>query len=156
MYRNPTDARCFRQHPQPETPRAAAAAYKVLTAYVQDVEPYWRGRAGIPVNSSTCPYADGTQEWIALYQRSTQKRIVGMWARCGRDETAIIEATDPAGVAQLVSPDGTVQQIRAADGFYSINLPGATNRNPIPGQSINPVYGIGGRPAILIETDRRE
>lgn len=156
LFRNPADATCFRQHPQPETPRPAAAAYKVLTAYVHDVEPYWRERAGTPVNSSACPYSDGTQEWIALYQPSTQKRIVGMWARCGHDETAVIESTDPNGIARLVAPDGTARLIRAIDGFYSISLPGATNRNPGPGQSINPVYGIGGQPLIIIETDQQD
>jgi hypothetical protein len=156
LYRNPTDAQCFTQHPNPESPRPSFDAYKVLTTYVKDVEPYWQAREGQPIYTSTCPWTDGTQEWIALYQPATKKRIVGMWARCGRDETAVIKATDPSEKAVLVAPDGTTQQITASGGYYSVNLPRATNRNPNPGQTINPVYGIGGRPYILIETDLRD
>jgi hypothetical protein len=156
LYRNPADATCFTQHPHPESPRPVFSAYKTLAAHVRDVQPYWRMRAGTPVSSSTCPGSDGPQEWIALYQPATEKRIVGLWARCGYTETAVIEATNPDGKAQLVAPDGSVQEITASGGFYSITLPAATNRNPSPGQIINPIYPIGGRPVILIETDTRE
>jgi hypothetical protein len=155
LYSNPEDAACFRQHPDPESPRPSSKAYKVLTTHVQGVEPYWRAREGDPIYSATCPWSDGTQEWIALYQPAAKKRIVAMWARCEREETAIIAATDPDGVAQLVAPDGTVQQISADNGFYAITLPKATHRNPVPGQTINPVFGIGGPPYFLIETDYR-
>ena len=155
LYRNPTEAACFSQHPFPETARPATTAYQVLTGYVTGVEPYWRKREGTPIYTSTCPWSDGTQEWIALYQPVAKKRIVAMWARCGQAETAVIEATDPQGVATLVGADGSVQQITANNGSYSITLPRATHRNPFPGQTINPVYGIGGRPYILIETDYR-
>ena len=48
-----------------------------------------------------------------------------------------------------------MQEIKASNGIYAIDLPGATNRNPFPGQIINPLYGIGGQPRILIETDYR-
>ena len=155
MYRNPQNAACFSQHPQPETARPVFDAYHVLTTYVRAIEPYWHERRGTPVYTPSCPWTDGTQEWIALYQPEMKKRIVGLWARCGHEETAVIEATDPNGVALLVAQDGTTQEITAVDGFYAISLPGATNRNPSPGSSINPVYGIGGRPSILIETDYR-
>jgi hypothetical protein len=155
LYRNPTDAACFTQHPQPETARPVFSAYQVLTTYVHDIEPYWQKRAGTPLYTSTCPGSDGPQEWIALYQPSTKKRIVGLWTRCGQTETAVIEATDPNGKAQLVAPDGSVQEITAVNGSYTISLPGATNRNPFPGQTINATYPIGGRPYILIETDYR-
>jgi len=41
------------------------------------------------------------------------------------------------------------------DGHYTIELPPATNRNPFPGQSVNPLFAIGGSPVILIEKDNR-
>ncbi len=150
------DASCFTQHPQPESPRPVFSAYNTLATHVRDVEPYWRLRAGTPISSSSCPGSDGPQELIALYQPETKKRIVGLWARCGQTETAVIEATDPEGKAQLVAPDGSVEEITASGGLYSIILPEATNRNPYPGQTINPIYPIGGRPYILIETDLGE
>ena len=46
-------------------------------------------------------------------------------------------------------------EIAAVDGHYSIELPPATNRNPFPGQTVNPVFPIGGPPVILIEKDSR-
>lgn len=156
LFRNPTDAACFTQHPDPESPRPSFDAYQVLTTYLRDIEPYWNSRPGEPLDDPTCPTPGGPQEWIAFYKPTTQKRIVGMWARCGQDVTAVIEATDPAGTAQLIAPDGSVETLNAVDNHYSILLPKATNRNPFPGQPINTYYAIGGRPYILIETDYRD
>ncbi len=156
LYRNPNDAACFTQHPQPETPRPIFSAYKLLTTHVREVEPYWTKRAGTPLNSTTCPGATGSQEWIALYQPATQKRIIGLWARCERAETAVIAATAPDGKALLVAADGSTQEITAVNNAYTITLPAATNRNPFPGQAMNPTFPIGGRPLILVETDYRD
>ncbi len=156
LFRNPTDAACFTQHPQPESPRLVFAAYELLASYVHNVEPYWQKRAGTPLNTATCPGSDGPQELIALYQPAAKKRLVGLWARCGNTETAVIEATDPNSKALLVAPDGSSREISAVNGSYSITLPGATNRNPFPGQTINPTFAIGGRSYILIETDYRD
>lgn len=144
LYRNPTDAACFRQHPQPETPRPAMTAYQVLTTYFRDVQPYWRLRPGgsDPVN--------GPQEWIAFYQPHTGNRIVGMWARFGVAQTAVITATSSS--ALLVYPDGLTQTITPTNGVYHIPLPGATNLNAPWDPTL---YAIGGRPVILIEHDPR-
>lgn len=160
LFRNPTDMSCFTQHPQPGSPRSALSAFQVLTTHVVDVEPYWRKRPGAP---NVCPmqrpdgsiYMQPPQEWIAFYRGATEERIVGMWTLCDRNETAIIDATSPDGRAMLVYPDGHTQQIAAVDGHYAIELPAATNRNPFPGQSINPLFPIGGSPVILIEKDPR-
>ena len=89
LYRNPTDAACFTQHPQPETPRPSFAAYQGFNDPRRDVEPYWRKREGRQLTAPPAPTPMGTQEWIALYQPATKKRIVGLWTRCGRDETAV-------------------------------------------------------------------
>ena len=100
-------------------------------------------------------YLQPPQEWIAFYREATGERIVGMWTLCGREETAIVDATSFDGRATLVYPDGRTQMIAAVEGHYSIQLPPATNRNPFPGQSINPLYPIGGSPVILIEKENR-
>lgn len=153
LFSNPEDAACFSQHPQPESARPIFAAFHVVTTYLQGVEPDWREQPGVPVNDSTCPGPGGPQEWVGLYNSQDEKRVVGLWTRCGSDETAVIAATDPNGSADLIAPDGTVSQISAVNGFYHIPLPAATNRNPFPGQGINPSFPIGGRPVILIEND---
>lgn len=161
LFRNPTDAQCFRQHPQPETPRPNFAAFQILTTHFRDVTPYWRQRPG----ETTC-FGPGFvevrgQEWIAFYRYATQERIVGMWTLCGEDETAVVPATNPAGTALLVTLDPATNQIvertlTAENGVYTIELPAATNRNPFPFQDVNPIYPIGGRPFILIEPDDRQ
>jgi hypothetical protein len=100
-------------------------------------------------------YMAPPQEWIAFYRAATSERIVGMWTLCDREETAIIDATSLDGRATLVYADGRTQEIAAVDGHYTIELPPATNRNPFPGQSVNPLFPIGGSPVILIEKDIR-
>ena len=155
LFSNPTDVACFTQHPNPESARAVFKAYQVLTTYLVGVEADWRAQPGTATGDPTCPGPGGPQEWIGLYQPEKNKRVVGLWARCGQEETAVIEATDPQGQAQLIGPDGIMSKIDALAGFYHITLPAATNRNPFPGQSINGTYPIGGRPVILIENDYR-
>lgn len=158
LFTNPTDMSCFTQHPQPESPRPVLAAYQVLTTHMVDVRPYWRQRPG---EANACPmqaangaiYMQPPQEWVAFYRPSTEERIVGMWTLCGRNETAIIDATSPDGRATLVYPDGHTQTIVAVDGHYSIELPAATNRNPFGSEGTNAIYPIGGSPVILIEKD---
>lgn len=155
LYTNPTDAACFTQHPQAETGRQNLVALQVLTRYLQDVQPYWRERPG----EATCLGPAGImtphQEWIAFYRESTKERIVGMWTLCGDDVTAEINATSSNGTATLVTADGQTQMMTAVDGVYTIPLHGATNRNPFPGQDVNPIYPIGGSPVLLIEIDER-
>jgi hypothetical protein len=144
LFRNPIDAACFTQHPFPETPRPHFNAYRVLTTHFTDVEPLWRLRpgGGDPNN--------GPQEWIAFYQASTGSRVLGLWARFGQGETAVIPTTNLAGNGLLVTPDGLTQTITATNGEFTLTLPGATNQNAPWDPNL---YAIGGRPYLLIEQD---
>ena len=142
LFRNPADALCFSQHPQPETPRHATASFKVLANNFDYVEPYWWVRRG-----GSDPN-NGTQEWIAFYRPDTKERIIGMWALYGNDETAVLPAT--AASARLLFPNGTSQTIFPTNGQYTLQLPGATNQNAPWDPNL---YMIGGRPLILIELD---
>lgn len=160
LFRNPTDAACFTQHPSPASPRPNQAAFKMLTTHLRDVEPYWRQRPG-PAGSclvASWPVAVVSappMEWIAFYREATQERIVGMWTLCGLDQTAELPATSPTGQATLIRIDGTTETISAVDGVYTIPLPAATNRNPYIGQSENVIFPIGGAPVLVIEADDR-
>lgn len=144
LFRNPADAVCFRQHPFPESARPTFDSYRVLTTYFTDVEPLWRLRPG-----SNDPY-NGPQEWIAFYQPDTQSRLLGMWARFGQVETAVVPTTNQSGQGLLIAPDGSEQPVQAQDGFFSLSLPAATNRNAPWDPTL---YAIGGRPYLLIEQD---
>lgn len=145
LFRNPTDAACFRQHPAPETPRPAFAAFQVLTTYLQEVEPLWRLRPGGPSPS------EGSQEWIAFFRPATKERILGLWARYGEEQIATVPAVSAR--ATLVSPDGQTKELAPDNqGNYTLALPGATNQNAAWDRSI---YPIGGRPYLLVETDEQ-
>ena len=119
------------------------------------------GTAGMALRLAAQQRPDGSiyrqppQEWIAFYREATGERLVGMWTLCDRQETAIIDATSPDGRATIIFADGRTQIIAAVDGHYSIQLPPATNRNPFPGQSVNPLFPIGGSPVILVEKEDR-
>jgi hypothetical protein len=143
FYRNPADAVCFRQHPQPETARPKLAAVQLLTTYLTDIVPLDRQRVG-SADPITAP-----QEWISFYRPATHDRVMALWARYGSTQTAVVPAVNQAGTALLIAPDGTSRTIVASSGAYSITLPGATNLNtpwePRTG------YPIGGRPFLLVE-----
>jgi hypothetical protein len=142
LFRNLTTAGCFSQHPEPGTPRPNLAAFQILTTYLRGVEPLWRLRPG---GSNT---ADGPQEWVAFFRPATSQRIVGLWARFGREETAVVPAT--GANALLLAADGSSQILTPVNGHYTLQLPAATNRNAAWDPAL---YAIGGRPFILIETD---
>ena len=143
LFRNPTDAACFTQHPQPETARPQYAAYRILTTYFRDVEPLWRLRPG-----GSDPY-NGPQEWIAFYRPETGERVLGLWARFYEAEKATVPALNEQ--ALLVTPDGITQTVAAQNGNYVLNLPAATNQNGWDAE----LYPIGGRPYLLIESDKQ-
>lgn len=141
---NPSVSGCYWEHPHGGTPRPGFIAFQLLTTHLTDVEPLWRLRPG-----SSDP-TNGPQEWIAFYQPETQSRILGLWARFGSEQTAVIPTTNANGTAQLIWPDGISQTLTAVNGEFTVTLPGATNQNAIWDPTL---YPIGGRPAILIEPD---
>jgi hypothetical protein len=142
LFRNPPDALCFTQHPEPETPRPNYTAFRIVTEHLSGVQPLWRARPGGSTPSN------GPQEWIAFYRPATQERIVGMWARFGSDETAVLPAL--ADWAYLISPEGITAIIYPSNGAYTLVLPRATNQN-YPSEPDPSFYQIGGRPYILVE-----
>lgn len=144
LFRNPRTGGCYWDHPQPETARPALNALQLLTTHFHGVEPLWRLRPG-----SSDP-VDGPQEWIAFYKPDTGERVLGMWARFGTAETAVIPATNANGTGLLLYPDGTTQSLSATNLTYTVTLPAATNQNAIWDPTL---YPIGGRPLLLIEAD---
>ncbi len=142
LFSNPTDAACFTQHPSPESPRPHFNAFQVLTTYFTDVEPLWWLRPDNP------DWESARQEWLAFYRPGTGERLVGLWARFGTPETAVVPAT--AASALLITPDGQTQNIPAVNGAYTLTLPQATNQNAFWDPDL---YAIGGRPHLLLETD---
>ena len=142
LFSNPADAACFRQHPTPEAPRPNYDAFRLLTTHFREVEPLWWLRPGGPDPN------DGPQEWLAFYRPGSGERIVGLWARYGQPETALLPATSSSGL--LLTPDGQSQIVQPENGFYTLLLPAATNHNAFWDPNL---FAIGGRPYLLIEQD---
>lgn len=143
LYRNRTDAACYRQHPAPDTPRPVFKAFRVLIDYMGGLEPLWRTRPG-----GTTPY-NGTQEWIAFYRPATRQRVLALWSLVGTSQTAVVTAVGTSAV--LVDHEGTATTLAPIDGTYTLQLEPATNQNSAPPPGYD--YAIGGPPLILIETD---
>lgn len=142
LFSNPTDAACFRQHPSPESPRLVFDAFRLLSQEFQGVEPLWRLRPGgaDPLN--------GPMEWIAFYRPETRARVLGLWARFGAPQTAVVPAAGTS--ARLMWPDGKTEVRTPVNGAYTVQLPGATNLNAPWDRTL---HAIEGRPAMLVEVD---
>lgn len=145
LFRNRTDGACFRQHPQPDTPRPVHDAYRVLTEHVRGAEPLWRQRVGSS-DPRTAP-----QEWIAFYRPATGERVLALWARFGDLETAVVPATGAS--AMLIDQAGTIAPLTPVGGLYTLPLAPATNQNTPTNPNTGDLYAIGGPPLLLIETD---
>jgi hypothetical protein len=135
LWRNkPTDS-CYRQHPQPDTPRPAVDALRTVVQTLTGAQPLWHQQPG------------GEQEWFAFYRPDTQKRVIVLWARYHWDTVAQVPAV--AGQATLLDQTGFAIPLYPANGLYTLTLPAATNLNePYPPDGSG---SIGGRPYLLIE-----
>lgn len=139
LFRNTPGMSCFREHPQPGTPRPVVDAHEMVSQYLQDVRPLARYKV--------C--ANEGQSWIAFYRPNTNQRILAVWACTDQPQQARVPAIGNG--AELIRVDGSTQFISpASDGRYYLDLAGATNDQPIIEQNRWP---IGGRPLILVERD---
>ena len=136
LMRNPSDAACFRNSPDPNTPRPSYAAFQTAASHLRDVVTRWRSRPS------------PNQELFSFYRPSTGERVLAMWARGYTAETAVITATSAS--ARLVAPDGSSQIVTPSGGVYHVTLPAATNVNTPTNDGSAP---IGGRPYFLVELD---
>lgn len=134
--RNPSDAACFRNSPNPNTPRPSYAAFQTAASHLTGLVTRWRSRPS------------PNQELFSFYRPATQERVVAMWARGYVTETAVLTATSTS--ARLVAPDGSSQTLAPSEGAYRVTLPAATNVNTWTSDGSAP---IGGRPYFLVESD---
>ena len=138
LFRNEASGICFAQHPQPGTPRPAAAAYRLL-ADLFGAERF--SRRGL------IDERDDGIVTITFLRPESQERIVVAWNTTTAPLTLELEAESPR--AERYTLDGGASAI-ARDGQYRIALPPAlmlARRNASSGSSID----IGGAPVILVE-----
>lgn len=144
LFRNPSNAICFHNSPNPNTARPAFIAYQVLTKYLTDLTPLKRKRV-------TGASEQWQQEWIYFSRAETGEQVLAIWSRYGENETAKVTAIGSS--ATLIDQYGNVSTITPKSGKYTLTLEKATNQNTpsLP----NNLYAIGGPPLILIEKDTR-
>ena len=130
---------CFSQHPEPNTARPVAAAYR-LVAEVFGAEPF--SPRGVWEENFT---AGVTQ--ITFTRPESDERIVVVWNTRLDDTEYTVEATSEQ--ATLRTLDGT-ETITAEDGGYTLDLPGGEPDNN-PYARDWEVTTVGGMPVILIE-----
>jgi hypothetical protein len=108
------------------SPRPAFAAYQLVTSHLRDFRAAYRERAG---------------EVVAVtFDRDAQTTTV-LWTTGRRPARVRVRAV--ASEADLVDEQGRVRRVKAANGMYVLDLPGATcTQQPCM---------IGGAPRLLVE-----
>lgn len=138
LYRNPSEAHCFRHHIRPDTPRPARQAFRVLAVV------FGAGPVELVQRSE-----DESQTRLTFYQPRTGSRIVVLWNRGETDiEVRVPALHDSATLYDIWGNDGEIYPV---DGFYPpLILKAATNQN-VPALPDGEQYAIGGPPYIIVE-----
>jgi hypothetical protein len=137
LYRNPSNAICYNQHPNPGTPRPATAAFRLM-AQVFGAAPFISGEE---------TRLDGLT--IFDFERpATRERILVIWNRRFEQNSAIIPAANSS--AALYTMQGVNTIIPQGDN-YVIPLKAAVPDN-FPDLEPDDISAIGGEPVILVES----
>lgn len=161
LFRNPADADCFTQHPQPGTPRPAATAYYELAsifgdrslAYVGQIELNAWGRALVfdfapPLTGVAYdPARIGLNDELALPGR-VQERAWVMWNWSTIPYDLEIPASGSSARLYTMTDD---YRLAPENGIYTITLP-KVNPGNYPALSDAEIEHIDGEPYILVET----
>jgi hypothetical protein len=134
LYRNDPASICFSQHPQPDTPRPAAAAYRLLA------EVFGQGAFGKPSIKT------GETSVLIKFERGDE-RIYVFWNRTLDKQMLDIPARGIEGRYYTLDRNGP---ITPAGGVYRVDLPPAV-RDDYPWLRPGDVSGIGGQPFVLVE-----
>lgn len=139
IYRNAADSLCFNRHPEPDTPRPVADAYRLI-AEVFGAEPFERGRAQ--------PLDPRNAVVLSFDRPHTDERVFVVWNKRLTPYTVEI----PAGgeTALLLARGETPQTRTAVDGKFALELPPA-QADGYPALNFGDVSGIEGPPLILIQ-----
>jgi hypothetical protein len=141
IFRNPDNAICFSQHPQPDSPRPVAAAYTMLAEVF--AQPF--SRRGIIDD-----VRDDDAIVITFTRPATDERIVVVWNTLEEPQDIELPAISESAALYVSGIEGG-QSIRAEEGTYMLTLPAAG----MPRQRFledRLSVDIGGSPLILVET----
>jgi hypothetical protein len=139
IYRNPESAICFSQHPQPDSPRPVADAYRLL-AEVMGTLPF--SRRGFIDDARD----DGVIQ-ISFTRPEADERVVFIWNTL--EEAVDYEMPALGDGGALYTLEGEAE-IAPTAGSYSLRLPPAQMARQRFAEPRIPV-DIGGMPLILVE-----
>ncbi len=140
IYRNPSDAICFSQHPFANTPRPVATAYRLL-AEVFGRETFSNGKRDS---------IDGQVTVISFDRPETGERILVIWNETFEPVTFPLTPTSES--ATIYTLQGTQSLTPSTDGYYYFDLPPATSFG-FPDLDSSRTTAIGGEPIIVVESD---
>ena len=138
LYRNPSEAHCFSQHPHGNTPRPVAGAFKLL-AEIFGTQPF-------------APQSlHGLNEDITMvvFQRTNSERIIVLWNNTGAPLTHSFQAIGAGG--RLYYLNGETLDLLAVGGRYTLALKPARDFT-YPDLDSARQSAIGGEPVILVES----
>ena len=136
LYRNASDSICYSQHPNPNSPRPVANAYRLMATVFGSQ--HFEGGTETRLNGITD---------IAFTRPNTNERIHVVWNRRFEPNVAVIAAE--GGFATLHTLHG-VSQILPQDGSYQIPLRAALP-DAVPDLDPRDISAIGSEPVILID-----
>lgn len=140
LYRNERTSICFRQHPQPGTPRVAASAFYRM-AQVFGARPF---RPHDPINLDN---AATVLVFDRVSENGANERIYVMWNDTGEPSAVNIPAS---GGGALLYGISTQQAITPLNGVYRVGLNGALRGAFVSLTSDSDA--LGGEPMILVES----
>ncbi|MFZ4828957.1 MAG: hypothetical protein ACOYLB_16530, partial [Phototrophicaceae bacterium] len=138
LYRNPRGADCFGDHPQADTPRPSAAAFRLLARFFGN---------GNFTDGQIIRRPDGSV-FIEFMRPSSSERVTVLWNELASDNT-ITWVADSLN-ATLYSYTGEQFTLSPTEGEYRVTLPPAVlNDDPlrVPSQTTL----IGGTTFIMVE-----
>jgi hypothetical protein len=137
LFRNGSDAVCFREHPQPDSPRPVAGAYALMTQVFGAGE----------LTNPTIDEVNNRAVVITFDRPASDERIYVIWNRTIRPMQATIPTETSNGLLYNLAGNTWIRP--TADGDYVLALPAATC-DYFPFLREGDVTAIGGEPFILI------
>ncbi len=140
IYRNPSNAICFSQHPFANSPRPVALAYRLL-ADILGRQPF--AAAGIT----------GLQESVTsiTFKRADGARVIVLWNNTASERAHTVKASSSQASAHFLN--GQQALVSAVDGSYALMLKAAGDFS-YPDLEAGRSAAIGGEPVILVESPR--
>lgn len=141
LYRNERDAACFRQHPQPGSPRPAATAYYTLAQIFGRAT--FSGGQIISVDGRATVVAFDLLPGLSVDMSLPAQRVYVVWSH---GERLPLELPASSTSAIIVGADNNRFSLVPNEGWYEIGLPEAIQPYSDP-----EVAAIGGMPVIVVE-----